>query len=215
MEYLSQMPMKRSTILKQISNMFDLLKQFASENKMNLLDSIPRDWDRYWDGIWSVTALLKLLQEPGFEYVKRNYADEVAEACKRWTDIHQWAEDFFSWMSEDIHKQILKFHVLYDFKIAAQEQRVFKDISWWIDVIGSSPLLSWGVLVNVDYKTNIKENIKYKLQMCWYKYLNGYDWYILYTSDKKFNLVEVEMDIYMPIFLELKEYFFYLLNFQE
>lgn len=195
--------------------MFDLLKQFASENKLNLLDSIPRDWDRYWDGIWSVTALLKLLQEPGFEYVKRNYADEVALACKRWTDIHQWAEDFFSWMSEDIHKQILKFHVLYDFKIAAQEQRIFKDISWWIDVIGSSPLLSWGVLVNVDYKTNIKQNIKYKIQMWGYKYLNGNPGYILYMNDKKFELVEVEMDIYLPLFLELKEYFFYLLKFQE
>jgi hypothetical protein len=194
--------------------MFDLIKQFASENKMNLLDSLPTWWDRYWDGIWSVTALLKLFQEPGFEYVKRNYADEVAVACKRWTDIHQWAEDFFSWLSEDIHKQILKFHVLYDFKISAQEQRVFKDISGGIDVIGSSPLLSWGVLVNVDYKTNIKQNIKYKIQMWWYNYLNWNPGYILYMSDKKFELVEVEMDIYLPLFLELKEYFFYLLNSQ-
>lgn len=33
-------------------------------------------------------------------------------------------------------------------------------------------------------------------------------------NDKKFELVEVEMDIYLPLFLELKEYFFYLLNSQ-
>lgn len=194
--------------------MFDLLKQFASENKMNLLDRLPSWWNRYGDWIGSVTALLKLFQEPWFEYVKRNYADEVAVACKRGTDIHQWAENFFSWVSDNIHKQIIKFHVLYDFKIHAQEQRVFKDISWGIDVIGSSPLLSNGVLVNVDYKTNIKQNIKYKIQMWGYAYLNWNPGYILYMNDKKFELVEVEMDIYLPLFLELKEYFFYLLNLQ-
>ena len=194
--------------------MFDLLKQFASENKMNLLDRLPESWDRYGDWIGSVTALLKLFQEPWFEYVKRNYADEVAIACKRGTDIHQWAEDFFSWESDEIHKQILKFHVLYDFKIAAQEQRIFKDISWWIDVIGSSPLLCNGVLVNVDYKTNIKQNVKYKIQMWWYNYLNWNPGFILYMSDKKFDLVEVDMNIYLPLFLELKEYFFYLLNYK-
>ena len=194
--------------------MFDLIKQFASENKMNLLDSLPLWWDRYWDGIWSVTALLKLFQEPGFEYVKRNYADEVAIACQRWTDIHQGAEDFFDWISPTIHKQIMKFHVLYDFKIAAQEQRIFKDISWWIDVIGTSVLLSWGVLVNIDYKTNIKQNVKYKIQMGGYHYLNWNPGYILYMNDKKFELVEVDMNIYLPLFLELKEYFFYLKNLQ-
>ena len=202
-------------LLKKTSNMFDLLKQFASENKMNLLDRLPSWWDRYGDWIGSVTALLKLFQEPWFEYVKRNYADEVAVACKRWTDIHQWAEDFFSWASDEIHRQIMKFHVLYDFKIHSQEQRVFKDISWWIDVIGSSPLLCNGVLVNVDYKTNIKQNIKYKIQMGGYNYLNWNPGFILYMNDKKFELVEVEMDIYLPLFLELKEYFFYLLNFHE
>lgn len=195
--------------------MFDLIKKFSSENKINLLDRIPLTWDdRYKDWIPSVTTMLSLFQEPGFEYVKRNYADEVAIACKRGTDIHQWAEDFFDWLSPDIHKQIMKFHVLYDFKIAAQEQRIFKDISGGIDVIGNSPLLSWGVLVNIDYKTNIKQNIKYKIQMGGYNYLNWNPGYILYMSDKKFELVEVEMDIYLPLFLELKEYFFYLLNFQ-
>ena len=199
--------------------MFDLIKQFASENKLNLLDRLPNQWDRYGDWIGSVTALLKLFQEPWFEYVKRNYADEVAVACQRWTDIHKWAEDFFAWNftsldEPTIHKQIMKFHVLYDFKIHSQEQRVFKDISWWIDVIGNSPLLSWGVLVNVDYKTNIKQNIKYKIQMWGYNYLNWNPGYILYMNDKKFELVEVEMDIYLPLFLELKEYFFYLLKSQ-
>lgn len=192
--------------------MFDLIKQFASENNMNLLDSIPGDWNRYWDGIWSVTALLKLFQEPGFEYVKRNYANEVAIACQRWTDIHQWAEDFFSGVSSDVHKQIMKFHVLYDFKIVQQEQRIFKDISGGIDIIGTSPLLSWWSLVNIDYKTNIKKNIKYNLQMAGYHYLNGNPGYILYMSDKKFDLVVVDMDIYLPLFLELKQYFFYLLK---
>lgn len=195
--------------------MFDLIKQFASENKMNLLDSVPLDWDRYQDWIASVTAILKLLQEPWFEYVKRNYANEVAIACQRWTDIHQWAEDFFDGVSDSIHKQIMKFHVLYDFKIESQEQRIFKDVSWWIDVTWTSPLLSWGALVNIDYKTNIKQNIKYKIQMWWYNYLNWNPWYILYMSDKKFDLVEVDMNIYLPLFIELKEYFFYLLNQQQ
>lgn len=194
--------------------MFDLLNTFCKANKFNLLDSIPSDWDRYWDWIPSVTALLKLIQEPWFEYVKRNYANEVAIACQRWTDIHQWAEDFFDWVSPDIHKQIMKFHVLYDFTIVSKEQRIFKDISWWIDITWTSTLLSWGVLVNIDYKTNIKKNIKYVLQMCWYYYLNWNPWYILYMSDKKFDLVEADIQKYMPIFLELKEYFFYLKNLQ-
>lgn len=197
-----------------ISNMFQLLKTFCKDNWFNLLDSIPGDWDRYQDWIPSVTALLKLIQEPGFEYVKRNYADEVAIACQRWTDIHQWAEDFFDWISPTIHKQIMKFHVLYDFKIESQEQRIFKDISGGIDITWTSPLLSWGVLVNIDYKTNIKQNIKYVLQMCGYYYLNWYPGYILYMSDKKFELVEADIEKYMPIFLELKQYFFYLKTLQ-
>lgn len=43
----------------------------------------------------SVTTILSLLYDKGFEFVKRNHAEAVAQACIRGTDIHDKAETFF------------------------------------------------------------------------------------------------------------------------
>lgn len=195
--------------------MFDLIKTFANENKLILIDELPLDWDRYKNWIPSVTWILRLFKEPWFEYVKRHYPKEVAKACERWTNIHQWAEDYFNGKTDKMSKQIMKFHVLYDFDIIAQEDRIEKDISGTIDVVGWSPLILAGEIINVDYKTNTLRNIKYVLQICWYKYLNWYNGAICYMSNannsNKIHIEVVDADKYMPVFLELKDYFFYLL----
>lgn len=75
--------------------MFDNIKQWAKDNKYELLTQIPEGWDRYKDGTPSVTTILSLLRDPGFEYVKRNHAEALQTACERGTRIHGEAEDFF------------------------------------------------------------------------------------------------------------------------
>lgn len=63
--------------------MFDNIKSWAIQNKYELLTEIPENWDRYSDGIPSVTTILSLLRDPGFEYVKRMYPTELKAACER------------------------------------------------------------------------------------------------------------------------------------
>lgn len=183
--------------------MFDKIKKWSEENWFDLKDSIPSDWDRYWDWIPSVTTALKLIKDPWFEYVKRNYPKELEQACDKWKIVHTQAEDYFDGTSTLIHKQIMKFHILYDVQILDKEKRYEKDwMQWTVDLV----CMINGQIKNIDYKSSSNKSKKYLLQMWWYKYLNWYDWWILYLSPKWFNFVEVENE-YLDLFIELKNYF--------
>jgi len=190
--------------------MFENIKQWAIDNKYELLDYIPGNWDRYWDGVPSVTTILSLLRDPWFEYVKKLYPDQLKVACDRGTRIHWEAEDFFDAWEPVIHSQIMKFHILHDVVIIGKENNYRRYwIQWTIDLECYYNGVHW--LINVDYKSSAKKSKKYFLQMWGYKYLNGVDWGILYLSPKKFELV-ICPDEYEELFIELKNYFFTLLR---
>lgn len=104
--------------------MYDNIKKWAHDNGYELMTELPRNWDRYGDGVPSVTTILSLLVEPGFEYVKKNYAKEVQAACDRGTKVHGDAEAFFDGNSSVIHNQIMKFHILHDVEILEKERNV-------------------------------------------------------------------------------------------
>ena len=193
--------------------MHDKIKAWAKQNWYVLKDKIDWDWDRYKDGIPSVTTILQLLVEPSFEYVKRRYASEVREACDRGTKIHWDAEGFFNGDSEQIHKQIMKFHVLYDVEIKGKEVKIFVNwFQWTIDMVWEMySNLSWRENRNIDYKSSMNQSKKYFLQLMGYKEGNGNDWAILYLNDKTFKLVLVPNE-YMELWIELREYFFTLLK---
>lgn len=186
------------------------LQEFCTKNWYILLDTIPENWNRYSNWIPSVTTILSLLYDKGFEFVKKNYADAVKQAATRWTMIHSEAESFFdNWWK--INHQILKFHTLYHVDILGKEERIIKDVQGTIDLIGNIQL-SWSEFIkNVDYKSSKKRSEKYRLQMGGYKYLNGYDGVILYLDDKKFFLDVFDTSEYLPVFIELKDYFLTLL----
>lgn len=192
--------------------MYENLKHWAKQNWYILKDKIDWDWDRYKDGVPSVTTILWLLQEPSFEYVKRTYPTEVQEACDRGTKIHWDAEAFFDGDSELIHKQIMKFHVLYNVKIIGTEVNVRTDLFQWnIDLVCRLSTIYESKICNVDYKSSMNESKKYFLQLMGYKEGNGNDWAILYLNDKKFKLIFVPPE-YMELWIELRDYFFTLLN---
>lgn len=189
------------------------LQEFCSKYKYRLRDRIDWEWDRYGDGIPSVTTILNLIVNPLFESIKYNYPDKIEEACERWTQMHSDAEDFSLKWSLEVHNWFVEWHTLYDVSNEIVEKQFKKDCSWKIDFNCYTPLY-W--TINVDIKTNIhNKDPKYKIQLGWYKYLNWYDWFLLYLdykSDKyKFDRVE-NIDEYMAIFIELKDLFFKLLN---
>jgi len=186
------------------------LQEFCIKNWYTLLDYIPEGWNRYWDGIPSVTTVLSLLYDRGFEFVKRNYADAVKQAATRGTAIHSEAESFFDNWGK-INHQILKFHTLYNVDILSKEEKIIKDVQWTIDLTGILQISWHEFLKNVDYKSSKKRSEKYRLQMGWYKYLNGNDGVILYLDDKKFFLDIFDTSEYLPVFVELKDYFLTLL----
>lgn len=185
------------------------LQEFCTKNWYTLLDYIPLNWNRYGDWIPSVTTILSLLYDKGFEFVKRNHAEAVAQACIRGTDIHDKAESFFDngW---EINHQILKFHVLYNIHIVWKEVKVVKDIQGTIDLIAL--MLDDDVPKNFDYKSSKNKSAKYRLQLAGYKYLNGLDGALLYLDKKKFILDQFDTDEYLPAFIELKDYFLTLLQ---
>lgn len=185
-------------------------QSFVSKNGLKIRESLDYEWDRYGDGNVSVTSVLNLLVDPAFEYVKRNYWDAVKAACERWTAIHQWAEDFFSWRWTTVDKRILKFHVLHDVRVLEQERTYVKEsVRWTVDLVASVN----GLLTNVDYKSSMKRNEKYRVQLAWYHWLNGNAWWILYLWDgSKFVYDQFDVTEYLPVFLELKDLFFELKN---
>jgi len=185
------------------------LKQWCEDNGYSLLDTLPSNWDRYQDWLPSVTTILKLIQDPWFEYVKRNHAGALETARIRWTITHKESEDFFNWESDTVHKQIMKFHTLYDVTIIGQEVNFKKDIQWTIDLMAHIGSII-DTDMNIDYKPKTKSK-KYFIQWWWYEYLNWLKSGILYL-DKNDYKFEVVTTWYLELFIELKDYFLTLLN---
>lgn len=185
------------------------LKKFAESNGYEIKDSIDWEWDRYGDWLVSVTTILNLLRDPWFEFVKRNNPEALDKACARWKEIHSWAESFFNWDVASIDKRILKWHVLYGVETLRQEMTYEKQwVRWTIDL---EWLVNW-TLRNVDYKSSNNQSMKYHLQLAGYYWLNGNPWSLVYLSKNSFEYVEVDVEKYLPVFLELKELFFTLKN---
>lgn len=184
------------------------LKQFCDHYWYKLRDEIPSWWDRYRNWIPSVTTILSLIVDPGFEWIKKNNNEQLQNAIIRWKKTHADAESFFNGDIATLHKQILKFHIINSVEIISQEELYEKDISWTIDLVASL-MLNWvRVEMNIDYKSSLYLNPKYKLQLAWYRYLNWLDWWLLYLGDKKYIF---DYDIWEQeylIFLELKNLFF-------
>lgn len=181
------------------------LNKFCDDNWYKLMDEIPYNWNRYQDGIPSVTTILSLIIDPKFEWVKRNHIQAVINAANRGKETHADAESFYRWLGKTLHPQILKFHVLHWVEVISTEQRYQKDISWTIDLV-------WvidGITYNIDYKNTMHQSLKYKLQLWWYRYLNDNRWALLYLSDKKYILDTIITDMHLDLFLELKDLFFH------
>lgn len=186
------------------------LKEFCEKNWYELATTIPENWDRYQDKTPSVTTILSLLIDRWFEYVKKNYKDALEQAVKKWTKMHNDAETFFNTWWE-INKHILKFHILYDVEIIWQEQNYKTDYQWTIDLIADVTYKEKRIRLNVDYKSSLNRSEKYRLQLAWYKCLNGNDWALLYIGKDKYIFDVFNTEEYVPAFLELKDYFFKLL----
>ncbi len=184
------------------------LIEFCNKNWYTLMDSIPENRDRYGNWIPSVTTVLKMIQDPWFDYVMQNFKPEVMEAARIWTEVHEWIETFFTdWAANDSQwfKNSVKFHSLYNIKIIEQEKQYMKWwISWKIDLIANVEYnINW--IYNIDYKNCLKHSPKYLVQLWGYKYLNWNPWLLVYLK-KKLKIVIVP-DEYELIFIELKDYF--------
>lgn len=204
---------------------------FLNINKMNLHDfcrinwyilktKIDWNWDRYNDWHPSVTTILKLIEDPWFNFVMERYKDQVEQSAARWTIVHDAAENFFNWnlvltdSTEDIIKlnpNVSKFHSLFVKEILWMETRYEKDwVSGRIDLEALVNIRWNEYIANIDYKNAKVKSEKYKVQCGWYEWLNWKPWVLAYVN-WKLELVQVE-SFYKDIFVELKDYFFYLLN---
>jgi len=202
------------------------LKEFCEKNWYYLKTSIDWDWNaRYGDWIPSVTTILKLIWDKWFEFVLDRYKDEVEIAANKWTLVHNNAESYFKGdLRNDIdfndkdkahlklNPFISKFHSLFVKEIKNQETRYVKH--WVSGTIDLEAIINyrWKIEdLNSDYKNAKMKSEKYKVQLGWYKTLNGKNWLIVYVWNNKLELVYVD-PIYEKIFIELREYFFKLLK---
>lgn len=190
------------------------LKEWCDSNWYYLKDKIDFDIDRYWDWCISVTTILKLIVDPKFEYVMQNNKEAIEKACINWTAVHKEAEDFFtkwSWV-DTINKNFMMFHTLYSIEVIKQEETFYKEwVRWTVDVIWMKDDPFWKpIYYNIDYKNSSKHSPKYCLQMWGYKWLNWNDWILVYGK-WKLSVIEVQ-SFYEELFIELKDYFFTLLN---
>lgn len=186
------------------------LKQWCEDNWYYLKTEIDFAYRRHWDWVPTVTELLKLIWDPWFEFVMNRYEDKVKEAANIWTQVHSDAEQFFnakSWVTT-MNKNFMMFHSLYDVEVLKQEETIYKDwIRWSIDLIWHIRM-QW--IYNIDYKNTAKHSLKYCLQLWWYEYLNWNPWVLVYGKWKL--RVEFVPDYYLDLFIELKDYFFTLLE---
>lgn len=186
------------------------LLKFCKDHWYTLKESIDFDTDRYKDWIPSVTTILQLIVDPWFEYIKKHKKEMLKKACDRWNKIHKDAEDFSNGKSLSQHPQITKFQVLHDITTVHAERKHIKDwIQWTIDAEVQVGPIEW--LTNIDYKSSLHENAKYKIQLWWYHYLTWNSWMILHIWPDSYKLINSTVDDLL-IFIELKDYFFTLLN---
>jgi len=155
------------------------LKQFCDHYWYKLRDEIPSWWDRYRNWIPSVTTVLSLIVDPGFEWIKKNNNEQLQNAIIRWKKTHADAESFFNGDIATLHKQILKFHIINSVEIISQEELYEKDISWTIDLVASL-MLNWvRVEMNIDYKSSLYLNPKYKFFSIYISYAPWFSYVIL------------------------------------
>ena len=189
--------------------MYENIISFCEENKLMIKDNYS--FNRYWDWLTSVTELLWLLEDSTFEFIKKNYKEELEKACERWTTVHsnietntfnreEYIKNNLEINKKDISRYYLRYkewQLINGIKILHKEKTfVNGQIRGTIDVITN--------LWVVDYKTSLIDNPKYHIQVAWYCWLSWEkNWYILYLSEKKYKFVKVDLEKYTPIFLEL------------
>jgi len=190
--------------------MYENLNKFCEKNWLRLASSFSY-W-RYWDNKISITELLSIFIDPSFEYIKDNHSDKLEEACNRWTLVHSNIENNISSRSNVAtikshtppqtlyYRRWREWKVCNDIVIAYKEKTFVRDdIRWQVD--------AWTNIWPVDYKSSIRKNEKYKLQVTWYCWLSYEDkWWILYLNKDKYIFEEVIASEYMDIFLELIAY---------
>lgn len=187
------------------------LKEFCEKNWYILSDTLPKNLYRYWDDKISITTIISILKDPSLEYVIKYHQDKIDEACVEWIRIHKQAEEFFrkwSWVSE-ININFMSWLILKGLDIVKTESSYYKEwIRWTIDAVWYS--IKDKKFYNIDYKNTNKHSEKYCLQLWGYKWLNWFDWVLLYWK-WKLNIIEA-WEEYEKIFIELKDYFFNLIN---
>ncbi len=168
------------------------LNDFCKKNWYTLRDTL--DWinlNRYEDW-YSVTTVLQLLYDPTFNYIYKTYKAAVDKACKEWTEEHLKVEKFFDAKSgvKAMNANFMKFLSLYNAEPLQREITEYREYNWimfrWtIDSICmiDYPTI-WNSIYNVDWKNSKTHSEKYLLQLAWYKWLNRYDWILVYWKDK-------------------------------
>lgn len=182
--------------------MFDKINKFATDNWLMLSWSF--EYGRYWDWKVSITELLSILVDPSFEYIKVNHAWKLKEACERWTRIHENLEKWND-KSDPFYRRWREWKICNGINIIQKENTYSKDeIRGTIDAMVEQ---EWYTLFPVDYKSSLRRNEKYCIQVAWYCRLTwATHWWILYLSKDKYIYEEVDIEKYLPIFLDLLEY---------
>lgn len=187
---------------------FDNLIKFCEENNLTLSDHFYHG--RYGDWKVSVTELLSILVSWVFEHIKLNHTEALEKACARWTLVHENIENNISERPKSAsdkpkptalyYRRWREWKVCSGVNILEKEQDFFRDeIRGTIDAITD--------IWVVDYKSSMIKNKKYWLQICAYCWLSWHTtWWILHLNEKKYEFVEVDVEKYMPVFLELLEY---------
>lgn len=192
------------------------LKQWCDSHWFKLKESIDFDIDRYWDGNISITTVLKIIEDPIFDYVMTNHKEAVEKAAEQWTHEHYKADKFFdkwSWVT-DMNLNFTKFLTLYDVKIIHREKIFYKEYKWFkfrwsVDLLWevNYPFTSHK---NIDYKNSTKHSPKYLMQLEWYHWLNSFLWLLVYGK-WKLKVIEYNWEL-ESIWLELLDYFISLLK---
>lgn len=180
--------------------------------KINKYKNNKQLWDRYDNGIPSVTTILSIIQDTSFDYVKRMYPDAVAKASKVWSINHKKIEDFYSDGSAKIDNRLMKYMILHWINVINTEKTYITTIdeckfSWTIDCVATT---KDNKLLNIDYKFTKVKNKKYLLQLAWYKLLNGNDWCLIYFGGKQLS-IENSDDKYLDDFKYLLKQFYKLI----
>ncbi len=186
------------------------LTTFCEKNRYSLFDSIPSNWDRYWDWIPSCTTVLSIINS-WMQFVKKEHMDK---AITKWLDTHDKIERNILWENIRTHPQWRKFVLKEWFVPIATEERYLYEKAWLaftgrIDAAWYFTRNEYmQAPVNIDAKTSAAISPLYYLQLTGYNVLNWYQWFILHLTDKDYKLIKVDHDKYMPIWRDLLYYFY-------